>query len=139
MKNFLLDTVNKRIIRLEKAFCLIDSAVNKFLLILIFTFMFGLGACGGGGDSSENDPGYTVSFESNGGSAISQITGVKSGNTIIVPAVPTKTGYSCIFVGWYKEEGLTNAWDFASDTVTDSITLYAKWRSYNICEIGPAG
>lgn len=31
------------------------------------------------------------------------------------------------FDGWYKETELTDAWDFEKDTVTDDITLYAKW------------
>ncbi len=36
------------------------------------------------------------------------------------------TGWA--FGGWYKEEGCTNAWNFASDVVSgESKTLYAKW------------
>ncbi len=36
------------------------------------------------------------------------------------------TGYR--FVGWYKEEACTNAWDFSTDVVSgDNKTLYAKW------------
>nr|AGS52282.1 glycoside hydrolase family 5 [uncultured bacterium contig00061] len=68
---------------------------------------------------------FTVSFNSNGGSSVNQITGVASGSTISAPAAPTRTGYS--FAGWYKEEELTNAWTFATDTVTANTTLYAKW------------
>jgi uncharacterized repeat protein (TIGR02543 family) len=37
----------------------------------------------------------------------------------------TKTGHA--FGGWYKEEGLTNQWNFSTDTVTGDITLYARW------------
>jgi uncharacterized repeat protein (TIGR02543 family) len=43
-----------------------------------------------------------------------------------VPTAPTKSGYT--FEGWYKEATLTNAWDFETDTVTEDITLYAKWE-----------
>jgi uncharacterized repeat protein (TIGR02543 family) len=36
----------------------------------------------------------------------------------------TKSG--CVFTGWYKEAAFTNQWDFATDTVTADIGLYAK-------------
>jgi uncharacterized repeat protein (TIGR02543 family) len=70
---------------------------------------------------------YTVSYSSNGGSAVSATTGVRYGATISAPTAPTKTGYT--FSGWYKEAGLTNAWTFASDTVAAATTLYAKWTA----------
>ncbi|SOB90686.1 uncharacterized repeat protein (TIGR02543 family), partial [Ureibacillus xyleni] len=42
------------------------------------------------------------------------------------PVPPTKEGYN--FAGWYKEENLTTAWNFATDTVPENgITLHAKW------------
>ena len=68
---------------------------------------------------------HTVSFASNGGDAIAGITGVRYGATIVAPAAPSRTGYT--FTGWYKEAGLTSAWGFTTDTVTASMTLYAKW------------
>ena len=70
---------------------------------------------------------YTVSFSSDGGTAVSSTTGVRYGATISAPVAPTKTGYT--FAGWYKESGLTNVWTFASDTVTTATTLYAKWTA----------
>lgn len=30
-------------------------------------------------------------------------------------------------MGWYKESGFTNRWNFTTDTVTSDLTLYAKW------------
>ena len=68
---------------------------------------------------------WTVSFDSNGGSAVSDITDVEDGSTISEPTAPTRTNYT--FAGWYKEEALTNLWDFDNDTVTADTTLYAKW------------
>jgi len=41
------------------------------------------------------------------------------------PADPARSGH--VFDGWYKEASLTNKWDFTTDTVSKSITLYAKW------------
>lgn len=69
---------------------------------------------------------YVVTFDSNGGSEVESID-VFSGQTITEPAAPTKTGNS--FIGWYKDESLTNVWDFTNDIVTSNITLYAKWRT----------
>ena len=69
---------------------------------------------------------YTVTFDANGhGTAPAPISGVTYGSTITAPDSPTETGY--VFGGWYKETGCTNAWDFVSDTVTENITLYARW------------
>ncbi|WP_408893365.1 S-layer homology domain-containing protein [Paenibacillus taichungensis] len=73
-------------------------------------------------------PTYTVTFDSQGGSPVSNISGVTSGSTIIAPAAPTLSGYT--FIGWYKEASYTNAWTYNVDTVTDNLTLFAKWK-YN--------
>jgi len=80
-----------------------------------------------------------VTFDSMGGSAVGSQT-VEDGGLVTEPTAPTKTGYT--FGGWYKESGCTNAWDFANDTVTVNVTLFAKWipsATYSIGDIGPAG
>jgi uncharacterized repeat protein (TIGR02543 family) len=74
------------------------------------------------------NPTYTVTFDSLGGSSVSSINNITSGSKISAPAAPIKTGFT--FGGWYKESWCTNAWNFSTDTVTRSITLYAKW-TYN--------
>jgi uncharacterized repeat protein (TIGR02543 family)/prepilin-type N-terminal cleavage/methylation domain-containing protein len=68
---------------------------------------------------------YTITFDSQGGSTVTALTGVPYNTTITAPTAPTRTGYT--FSGWYKEAACTNAWTFATDTVTTNITLYAKW------------
>jgi uncharacterized repeat protein (TIGR02543 family) len=68
---------------------------------------------------------YTVTFDSNGGSAVGNITNVTHGSTITAPADPTKAYIN--FDGWYKESTLQNPWNFTTDTVTADTTLYAKW------------
>ena len=68
---------------------------------------------------------HTVSFDSQGGSAIDDQV-VNHGDLAEEPAPkPTKSDYT--FAGWYKEKSCENPWDFATDTVTADITLYAKW------------
>ncbi|MFC9710876.1 tail fiber protein, partial [Paenibacillus sp. NPDC056933] len=73
----------------------------------------------------------TINFNSNGGSEVNEQT-VSYGDKVIVPAVPTKAGYT--FAGWYTDSGLSQAFDFDNTTVTNDITLYAKWtvNSYTV-------
>ena len=75
--------------------------------------------------ASENT--LTVTFEENGGSAVADMDGLSYDVSISEPTAPTKTGYT--FAGWYKDENCTTQWDFGSDTVTEDITLYAKWTA----------
>ncbi|MDP4208839.1 MAG: InlB B-repeat-containing protein [Bacteroidota bacterium] len=70
----------------------------------------------------------SVSFNTNGGSSIADLI-VNYNSTITAPTAPIKTGY--VFAGWFKDAACTNAWNFATDVVTASITLYAKWTSVN--------
>jgi uncharacterized repeat protein (TIGR02543 family) len=67
---------------------------------------------------------YTVTFNSNGGTAI-EGQEVVDGETAERPAHPTLSGYT--FDNWYSDEGLTQVYDF-STPVTGDITLYAKWN-----------
>ena len=73
---------------------------------------------------------FTVTFEANGGSLTQRQQIIPYGNKIVTPPTITRIDYS--FVGWYKEATFIDAWNFASDTVTENITLYAKWESPTI-------
>ena len=68
-------------------------------------------------------PSFAVSFESNGGSAVSTFR-VAQGKPMTRPGDPTREGH--LFLGWFSDEQLTQAWDF-SKPVTGDMTLYAKW------------
>lgn len=69
-------------------------------------------------------PTVTVSFSTDGGSAVEPMI-VKSGGSISTkPEEPTKSGYT--FDGWYTDSALTNEWTTTSTFGSDS-TLYAKW------------
>lgn len=69
---------------------------------------------------------YTVTFNSQGGSEVAS-QAVYAGEKIVKPANPTKEKE--YFVDWYKEAECTNVWDFENETVSQDITLYAKWTS----------
>jgi uncharacterized repeat protein (TIGR02543 family) len=72
----------------------------------------------------------TVTFETDGGTAVTAQT-VAEGGTVTEPAAPEKTGY--LLAGWYSDTGLTQLWNFGTDTVMVDITLYAKWtRAYTV-------
>jgi len=80
---------------------------------------------------------YTVTFDANGhGMAPAAMENVASGSTITAPTAPTAEGWE--FGGWYKEAACTNAWDFATDTVTAATTLYAKWTANTYTVTAPA-
>ena len=65
---------------------------------------------------------YTVTFNSNGGSAVSSITG-QAWSSFVMP-IPTKSGMS--FAGWYTDEGLTRL--YTNPVIpAANLTLYAKW------------
>ena len=69
---------------------------------------------------------FKVTFDSMSGSAVEPVTALY-GTLVKKPSDPTRTGY--VFVGWYKQADLSEEWDFSSDTLTENITLYAKWVS----------
>ena len=71
---------------------------------------------------TQEDPKYTVTFDSNGGSEVAAYNDVVQGSKIVKPEDPTLNGYA--FYGWYNGEDL---WDFENDVVTENITLTAKW------------
>jgi uncharacterized repeat protein (TIGR02543 family) len=69
---------------------------------------------------------FTVTFDSNGGSAVAPKTGVKSGATIALPENPARDGYE--FGGWYTDNGTFRNEFTASAPVSANITVYAKWN-----------
>ena len=66
-----------------------------------------------------------VRFDATGGNSVTAKT-VIPGEKIVEPAWPVRAGYE--FAGWYKESECLNAWNFATDSVSASITLYARWQ-----------
>ena len=66
---------------------------------------------------------YTISFNSNGGTAVKSITNYYE-EEVIEPSIPTKVGHT--FTGWYKDEELTQLYTF-STIPSQNIILYAGW------------
>jgi len=89
---------------------------------------------------------YTVTFNSNGGTAVAAIT-VVSGSTVSRPINPTRTASGANttrFRNWYTQANFNagnlstaNAFNF-STPITSNITLVADW-GYRIGDTGPGG
>jgi uncharacterized repeat protein (TIGR02543 family) len=68
--------------------------------------------------------GYTITFNSNGGTTISDI---EEATELPTPLpTPTKSGYT--FVAWYYESNFQTRAK-AGDTIESNVTLYAKWHN----------
>lgn len=70
--------------------------------------------------------GFRVTFDTQGGTAVEMQSGLMHGERIEIPEDPTREGFE--FEGWYLDPGGTVPWDPETDVVTESMTLYAKWR-----------
>ena len=66
---------------------------------------------------------HTVTFESNGGSAVAVQT-VADGSKVVKPADPTREGF--VFDGWCPDAACTAVFDFDT-AITADVTLYARW------------
>ena len=69
--------------------------------------------------------GFTVSFDTDGGSHIESVK-VMHSETVQISEDPVKEGYH--FTGWYTDRECTESFDINTDTVSASMTLYAGWE-----------
>lgn len=78
---------------------------------------------GSGSSGSSASTTYTLTFETNGGSAISKVTKNKGTTIDLAQYAPTKSGAT--FEGWYADKGLTQK--ITSVKLDANTTVYAKW------------
>jgi uncharacterized repeat protein (TIGR02543 family) len=84
---------------------------------------------------TENE--YTITFDSNGGSAVDSIT-VDYGELVMKPQDPVLDGYT--FMGWFTDEDFTMPFVFETDTMpAENMTLYAKYDNESTLIIQIAG
>lgn len=87
----------------------------------------GTGSNGGKKEEVEVTDPVTVRFETNGGGTIDKQK-IQKGTTATEPDAPTRTGYT--FYGWYTDAEFSGEeFDFDT-TVSESMTLYAKWEKH---------
>lgn len=67
-----------------------------------------------------------ISLEFQGG-VITKSTIMTNLDSVVTPPTdPTRAGYT--FSGWFKEPECTDSFNFATNSIKSSITLYAKWN-----------
>jgi uncharacterized repeat protein (TIGR02543 family) len=74
--------------------------------------------------STDGVTNFAVAFDSTGGTAVETQT-IARGEKITEPQGVTREGYT--FEGWYTDGAFTTKWNFTQNTVTQNVTLYAKW------------
>ena len=95
----------------------VDYALNE----AAYPVEIGASGSGGGGDDPVR---YTIHFDSNGGSDISDMKADR-GTLIKEPKEPVREGF--IFGGWFTDKACTSAYDFGQKII-GNLTLYAKWK-----------
>ena len=108
----------------------------SMIFVLAAFILLAFITCDNSNSSNPQPKTYTVTFDANNGSEPATQT-VTHGATATEPTPPAKTGYDCIFEGWY-DQSLTTRFVFSAP-ITADITLYAKWRPYELGETGPGG
>ena len=83
------------------------------------------GSGGGGGSRKPSVTYYTLHFETNGGSAITDMREENNTRISLTKYVPTRHGYT--FNGWYSDRSLTN--QVSEVSLTKNMTVYAGWRA----------
>jgi len=78
-----------------------------------------------------SSPSYTVSFYITSGPPGSPAAPpphtYAAGALVVEPPPFDNPDVTFAFDGWYKDSGFTQKWNFASDRVTASLPLYARW------------
>ena len=70
---------------------------------------------------------FKVKFNAKSGTPEPDTQYIENGGKVTEPPNPAQAGYT--FDGWYKNADCSDGqeWNFATDTVTGNMTLYAKW------------
>ena len=129
---------------------------GKFLGTLVILAAFATAVFTGCDSPTGNEPEpttFTVTFNSAGGSAVPAQTGLEFGATATAPTPPTRAWHPAAglwlssdwdelpetstftFGGWRHGN---ETWNFATDTVTENITLTAHWTAPTV-EVSPIG
>lgn len=93
------------------------KTLDKFIIggILLIVLLLGYGIANNG---------YTVSFDSNGGTDV-PAQALMYGDLVAEPEPPTREGYT--FGGWFMDENCIYPWNMQEQIVSESTTLHALW------------
>ncbi len=93
----------------------LDTVIIGGIVLMLLLVIFGIA-----------NNGYTVTFDSRGGTDVPSQIDVMYGDLLEEPEPPTREGY--VFTGWYADENCTYLWDMQTEQVAQSMTLYAGWE-----------
>lgn len=101
------------------------------IFIITFVLLFAVAGCNFNGNSDKEK--FTVTFDCEIECELGSVE-VTEGGLVSVPKTPVHEGY--VFLGWFNGE---TKWNFEKDTVSENITLTAKWEEeaplYNPADI----
>ena len=112
--------------KIRKSFLFLCSSV--FALSLVLSGCNFKSKSSGSGESGEGETTtskWTVTFDSQGGSAVAAQQ-VEDGGKVLKPKNPTKDGYN--FDGWFKDSYATTSFSFSIE-IHANWTLYAGWTN----------
>ena len=93
----------------------LDFVIVGGIALMVILILFGIA-----------NNGYTVTFDSRGGTDVEAQTDVMHTDLLAEPEPPTREGYR--FTGWYQDENCIYPWNFQEMNVSQSMTLYAGWE-----------
>ena len=94
----------------------LDKVIIGGIILLIVLIIYGIA-----------NNGYTVTFDSKGGTDVAAVTDLMYSDLIPEPEPPTREGYT--FTGWYSDANCVYEWNFGTMQVSQSMTLYAGWEA----------
>ena len=94
----------------------LDKVIIGGIAVIILLVLFGIA-----------NNGYSVSFNSRGGTDVASQTDLMYGDYVTEPEPPTREGY--VFAGWYHDPNCQYPFDFENTIVDGSTTLYAQWEA----------
>ena len=107
----------------------LDGNENKTVTVTIgstgdrtYTAHWTRNSSGGGGGGTTT---YTLTFDTNGGSALSALRLARGSTVDLTQYVPERSGH--VFTGWYADAALTQPTERV--TLSASTTVYAGWRA----------
>ncbi len=93
----------------------LDMVILGGIVLMILLVLFGI-----------SNNGYTITFDSKGGTDVAAQTDLMYGDHVTEPEPPTREGYT--FAGWYSDPNCQYPFDFENTIVDASATLYAHWE-----------
>ncbi len=102
------------------------NGLTSFLYLIIALSVFsGCETNSVHSESTQTTAQYAVTFDADGGTPATQTVIAQANRTVTLPAEPAKN--NSVFSGWFTQKNGQGTQFTSTTTVTDNITVYAKW------------